>query len=454
MVRCLLPLLAALLGGLLGGFVQGRPPSRPRHRDQEQTNAHNWEEPSEEEWYEPHPEPVADPYHQWNAQGRGTEPGTTWSSWSSGQDLGMGQWSPSWTWSSWTSWTPSSTTSYWDEARDRGREWHDWALHYRNNHGNWDRGATPRHDTPAPGRPSTTGDRRQGPEAAGRDANSDDRFLYVPGWGRGAPLLPPDRRAPGFFRDGRWVDRPRNDWEERWQRGGGGEVRTQRREARQAQWLDGSFRPAAFWRARSLHRDGLVVDEEARERFRLLLRQADGDRTVPVPPADREPPASSPPGDHDAPAAPLQNDRSMRHQVLTHTGGDTYASPWWTAEEWKVWGARKRRGADEAIGAVDWSGPGLPDIEDFLNVVLGRASSPSCARFSRTSSSPVSTTSTTTSSSSTSSGGMDQRFDEVAMMQTGRGQSAASGEDRDDGSSNGELVDAAPAAGPVNIQQP
>ena len=191
-------------------------------------------------------------------------------------------------------------------------------------------------------------------------SESDGEFLYVPGWGRGAALLPRERRAAGFYRNGVWVDRPRNDMEERWQRGGGGEVRTQRREDRQQQWLDGTFRPAAFRRAAEQARGGLVPNPEMREHFREILRRADG-RVEPQSRRDEPPPTEMPADD--------KGNDDAAHQVL---GDGTFSSPWWTAEEWRRWRARRGRSTEQPVEVgLDWSGPGMPSLVDFVAELMG-----------------------------------------------------------------------------------
>ena len=180
-----------------------------------------------------------------------------------------------------------------------------------------------------------------------------------------------------------WVDRPRTDLEERWQRGGGGEVRTQRREDRQRQWLDGTFRPAAFRRATEESGGSLVVNQAMRDHFREILRRADR-RDEPVQ-ASPSPPQQQQTGG--------VGSEGVVHQVLTHTDGGTFSSPWWAADEWRRWRARRARLAETTVEVgVDWSASGLPMVMDFVAELMG--ASPSTCRMPGT----TTTTSRTCSS--------------------------------------------------------
>ena len=516
------PLLAALAGCLLGGLASGRPPSRVRARN-------TWDDGVEEggrddEWSEPQPEPAVDPYHQWNDQ-------------ANMQNLGMGQWAPTWSWSSWSSWDGWSTgeqdrRQWWDGApsahrdqqperatwhdrrpqrgwreyrddgpgeprgQDDGGQWGAWEVPQRERQprgqddgGQWSAWEVPqrerrreyRDDGPREPRGQDDGgqwgawevpqrerqprgqddggqwsawevpqrerqparaprpDRQPGMEREERRDAGTDEFLYIPGWGRGAPLLPRDRRAAGFYRDGVWVDRPRTDLEERWQRGGGGEVRTQRREDRQRQWFDGTFRPAAFRRATEESGGGLVVNQAMRDHFREILRRADR----------RDEPAQA------SPSPPQQQQYGgvgsdgVVHQVLTHTGGGTFSSPWWTAAEWRRWRARRARLAESTVEVgVDWSATGLPMVMDFVAELMGASpgmcstpgttttTSSTCSSFSGTSPNSVPTARGTVTTSmaavltslpSTSTStflengqqGSGQEEEDVMLMQTG-----------------------------------
>ena len=52
------------------------------------------------------------------------------------------------------------------------------------------------------------------------------------------------QRAPGFYRHGRWVGRPRTDEEQRFHDGGQGTKRQEKRRERARQWARGEFVPA------------------------------------------------------------------------------------------------------------------------------------------------------------------------------------------------------------------
>ncbi|CAE7781833.1 unnamed protein product [Symbiodinium sp. CCMP2592] len=486
------PLLAGILGCFLGHVAMGRPPQRaavPPRDDQEREQDGGWDEP---EWYEPQPEPVADPYHQWNTGGDGP---------SHGQDLGMGQWSPSWTWSSWgdytnTPWytapnqgwnqhhdwsaaTPGTSSMWWGESWSANHHDHGGSHQQppgRAAHEQWGRDAPVWHGQQAELRPPVRlrpaqdvhrarGDQQwddpglrsrqqqwreeqrprrgqdPGQPPAGEAEHSDEsrgHYLWVSGWGRGAPLLPPDRRAPGFYRGGYWFDRPRNDWEERWQRGGGGETRTQRREGRQAQWFDGSFRPAAFRRAQEQHSGGVIPDPSMRDHFRELLRQADAPLRGRGWGGVQHDEAR---GDQSAPGT--------THQVQSQTATGTWTSPRWTAAEWNAWSIEMTRrrcrdtDADGAESNLDWSGAGLPDLQSFV-AALSSGMQDTCSSTTTTmlqgmstSTSLPSSQSSSTSSSTTLNGvdTIQTDDDTTVLMQTratGSGDPPANPPEEDD----------------------
>ena len=78
MGRCLVPLVAALAGCLLGRLALGRPPSRARRAPAwDGDGGDGGDRDRDDGWFAPHPEPIADPYHQWNDN-------------SNQQNLGMG----------------------------------------------------------------------------------------------------------------------------------------------------------------------------------------------------------------------------------------------------------------------------------------------------------------------------------------------------------------------------
>ena len=83
------------------------------------------------------------------------------------------------------------------------------------------------------------------------------------GWAR------PRREQPvGFWKGGEWVGRERTSSEERAQRGGQGPVRQARRGRLRQQWLDGTFRPAAFSRGVDRTSDAAI---RARAHFAAIL---------------------------------------------------------------------------------------------------------------------------------------------------------------------------------------
>ena len=121
----------------------------------------------------------------------------------------------------------------------------------------------------------------------------------------------PRYQAPGFWRAGQWVPRPRTASEERLHRGGQGPVRAERRNARVAAWMDGSFRPAAFRRG--------VPDLHGPEMRDIRAQMAAALRA----------------------GAPLES---------TPRSGER-----WTLQQWEDW----ERWNNPAL-VVDWSGRGLP----------------------------------------------------------------------------------------------
>ena len=347
MARFVLPVLAAVAGALLGVFVQGRPP--PRHARDRPLHDPAQGDPDDGtgSWLEPQPEPDEDGPHGWRAgdgqnlgsgQWGGYWPWTSESTWShqnydgdgrpwtgagtwsqphhhdnNGGDFGSGQWHDGWRWQS-QSWhwprQPWSGGSGYD--RDASTEWTNIGrggdVHHARRREEWRENPS---STRAEHREQVPAQRDRRP----RGEERDDAFLHVPGWGRGAPLRPLEHRAPGFWKNGVWVNRPRNDFEERLQRGGGGEQRTERREGRVRAWEDGSFRPASFWRAM---REGVrPPTEEERAKWGALLSAHLG-------------PSST----SSSSSAPLRQD-GVEHQVRSRTQGSTWSSPWWTSEEWQ-----------------------------------------------------------------------------------------------------------------------
>ena len=224
--------------------------------------------------------------------------------------------------------------------------------------------------------PSTSSTSPTGDDTGGRS------YLYIPGWGRGAPLLPPHRRAEGFFRQNEWQDRPRNDWEERFQRGGGGERRTERRSNLMRQWGEGTFRPAAMRRAQQEGQD-YVIDQAARENARRVLQQGHVDPHR-APPQQQGNTAGASGDPHSTPpqqpgttagasGATSTAASSTQHQVRSREGEGrtTVSSRWWTMQQWNDWeewhqqaiGGLDAAGTWDAELVIDWSERGLPDLE-------------------------------------------------------------------------------------------
>ena len=139
--------------------------------------------------------------------------------------------------------------------------------------------------------------------SADRGASSSTSGLG--GWAR------PRREQPvGFWRNGEWVGRERTSSEERAHRGGQGPVRQARRGRLRQQWLDGTFRPAAFHRGVDRTSDAAI---RARAHFAAILG------------------------------------RAAQHA----TGG-------WSRQQWEDW----EGWAINSILVVDWGQDGLPLDED------------------------------------------------------------------------------------------
>eukprot|EP00439_Symbiodinium_sp_Y106_P015300 s4950_g2.t1 len=202
---------------------------------------------------------------------------------------------------------------------------------------------------------------------------------------------------------------------------------------------EGAGRPAAFRRATEESGGGLVVNQAMRDHFREILRRADR----------RDEPAQA------SPSPPQQQQYGgvgsdgVVHQVLTHTGGGTFSSPWWTAAEWRRWRARRARLAESTVEVgVDWSATGLPMVMDFVAELMGASpgmcstpgttttTSSTCSSFSGTSPNSVPTARGTVTTSmaavltslpSTSTStflengqqGSGQEEEDVMLMQTG-----------------------------------
>ncbi|CAE7659071.1 unnamed protein product [Symbiodinium sp. CCMP2592] len=455
--RCAVPLLAAALGCLLGPLVHGRPPvsSRPQQQHMDTIAENNEGSDAGGDWGEPQPEPASDPYHQWNSQ------------WTAGQtDLGSGQWSPTWSWTSWSTWEPSSDR---DGNLGPGQWSPTWAWSsWGEQHGSGaDAGQGPL-DVIEGGimtggmTTGTTGNNTTNGMTHGGMATEDmmyrenmelqlhiedtliqntiDLLTVLTDEEKGVKvttsgclagvvvlLFYPLNVVPvgsivlaiGLIG---LVPTGKNAGKE------GG-----------AQWFDGTFRPAAFRRAQA-DGAGVTVDNDLRDYFRELLQRAD----------NRGPPSGSG-GASGQGSRDGDPQRHMVHQVRSTTGDGTWTSPWWSADEWREWGRAQCRnmGFDGSHFAVDWSGPGLPEIEHYVNMLRVGTTS-----FCRPSWTMTSTTSSTTSASSTTSSGTsssqssrasfpsssgDERADgtlesvedEVAMMQTGATGRARDGDDEE-----------------------
>ena len=251
-----------LLGAVLGvacGFlsVLGRPPRAERQ------GRGGWDS-------EPAPEPDLNP-NRWTSHTWG---GDTWNGAEShgnnhqgaqhGQgdhttstgNLGTGQWDDSYWWQQrwWDdpgSWIPAGwTAGYWD-----GQDWSTptWmASSSSSSSTRWgDRGASGWNARPQGTEDSSSRGQSQPPWDdsrhlhEGRPPREDQRAggeQRDRGW-----LRPEEERPVGFYRLGVFIPRRRDDHEERFHRGGAGDVRMGRKEARARAWREGTFRPSSFW---------------------------------------------------------------------------------------------------------------------------------------------------------------------------------------------------------------
>ena len=134
--------------------------------------------------------------------------------------------SPSWT-------VPSSSRSStrWDDSSGYGRHAPSMAANVDSEQ-----------DSPPPWDDPRAQDSHRRDEREPRDARRDRGDRRDRGW-----LRPDEERPVGFYRLGVFVPRRRNDYEERFHRGGAGDVRLGRKEARARAWREGTFRPASFW---------------------------------------------------------------------------------------------------------------------------------------------------------------------------------------------------------------
>ena len=258
-----------------------------------------------------------------------------------------------------------SGTNWWEERRPA----HHWGGDNGRHERQWGHGRREGHDGRGGVRPGTPGEGRGDASSSGaaRAVNSDrgasqatsssslpsrppdgasTDFLYMPGWGRGARLQPVEQRARGFFRHGEFIPRVRDDLEERWQRGGGGDVRSMRRGERSRQLQEGSFRPAAFWHAWS-QGNSYSIDPAAAASARRALSMG---HVVPTS-------SSSPSGSLQTPAEGAGSSQTPAEGA----GEQGRSQPRWSLQLWGDWEEWEHNVADVP---VDWSAPGLPTLED------------------------------------------------------------------------------------------
>ena len=200
----------------------------------------------------------------------------------------------------------------WREEPGVDREWHHGAQGGRAGQWHAGDGADRGRDEPwSRARGHSTEQQRSSASASSQPQRpSPGRGVSSSSSGAGGWARPRREQPVGFWRSGEWVGRERTSSEERAQRGGQGPVRQARRGRLRQQWLEGTFRPAAFHRGVDRTSDAAV---RARAQFAAILGGA------------------------------------AQHA----TGG-------WSRQQWEDW----EGWAINSVLVVDWVQDGLPSEED------------------------------------------------------------------------------------------